>query len=70
MWKTKVLLKCFKMKKSFIFAQSKKGRIEIQPEVYPISKSLLGTCESPSGLINYSANIIPAEYSPKDRSNT
>jgi hypothetical protein len=30
------------IKKSFIFAVQKKGRMEIQPELYPISKSLSG----------------------------
>ena len=30
------------MEKSFIFAQSKKGRMKIQPEDYPISKSSSG----------------------------
>jgi hypothetical protein len=42
MWRTSV----FQKEKVCIFAQSKKGQIEIQPEVYPISKPLSGP-ESP-----------------------
>lgn len=49
------------MEKSFIFAQSKKGPDRNPARSLSNIQAPFGTGESPSGLINRTANIIPAD---------